>query len=70
VRVGGEFLYPPKFPDDAPAQRRRLRRSFRFINGAVSFHGKWVKTRRYQQQVAAERQLYGYYRNRTPTTIR
>ncbi len=29
----------------------------------VSFKGKWVKTERYQKQVAAQRQLYGYYRN-------
>jgi carotenoid cleavage dioxygenase-like enzyme len=63
VRVGGEFLYPSKFPDDAPLNSDGYVSSFRFKNGAVSFHGKWVKTHRYQQQVAAQRQLYGYYRN-------
>jgi carotenoid cleavage dioxygenase-like enzyme len=63
VRVGGEFLYPSKFPDDAPLNSDGYVSSFRFRNGAVSFHGKWVKTHRYQQQVAAQRQLYGYYRN-------
>lgn len=63
VRVGGEFLYPPKFPDDAALNSDGYVSSFRFRNGAVSFHGKWVKTHRYQQLVAAQRQLYGYYRN-------
>ena len=63
VRVGGEFLYPPKFPDDAALNSDGYVSSFRFKNGAVSFHGKWVKTHRYQQVVAAQRQLYGYYRN-------
>lgn len=63
VRVGGEFLYPPKFPDDAALNSDGYVSSFRFKNGAVSFHGKWVKTHRYQQLVAAQRQLYGYYRN-------
>jgi carotenoid cleavage dioxygenase len=63
VRVGGEFLYPPKFPDDAALNSDGYVSSFRFRNGAVSFHGKWVKTHRYQKQVAAQRQLYGYYRN-------
>jgi carotenoid cleavage dioxygenase-like enzyme len=63
VRVGGEFLYPPKFPDDAALNSDGYVSSFRFKNGAVSFHGKWVKTQRYQKQVAAQRQLYGYYRN-------
>jgi carotenoid cleavage dioxygenase-like enzyme len=63
VRVGGEWLYPPKFADDAMLNTDGYVSSFRFRNGAVSFKGRWVKTHRYQQQVAAGRQLYGYYRN-------
>lgn len=63
VRVGGEFLYPPKFPDDAILNSDGYVSQFRFRNGAVSFTGKYVKTHRYQQLVAAQRQLYGYYRN-------
>src|SRR6478752_2638756 len=63
VRVGGEFLYPPKFPDDAPLNTDGYVSAFRFRNGGVSFKGRWVKTERYQKQVAAQRQLYGYYRN-------
>ena len=63
VRVGGEWLYPPKFPDDAALNMDGYVSSFRFRNGGVSFKGRWVKTERYQKQVAAQRQLYGYYRN-------
>src|SRR5687767_12254987 len=58
VRVGGEWLYPPKFPDDAALNMDGYVSSFRFRNGGVSFKGRWVKTHRYQQVVAAERQLY------------
>jgi carotenoid cleavage dioxygenase len=63
VRVGGEFLYPPKFPDDAVLNTDGYVSAFRFRNGGVSFKGRWVKTERYKKQVAAQRQLYGYYRN-------
>jgi len=63
VRVGGEWLYPPKFPDDAVLNMDGYVSSFRFRNGGVSFKGRWIKTHRYLQQVAAQKQLYGYYRN-------
>jgi carotenoid cleavage dioxygenase-like enzyme len=63
VRVGGEWLYPPKFPDDAMLNTDGYVSSFRFRNGAVSYKGRWIRTHRYQQVVAAQRQLYGYYRN-------
>ena len=36
---------------------------FRFRNGTVDYRGRYVKTERYQRQVAARRQLYGRYRN-------
>jgi carotenoid cleavage dioxygenase-like enzyme len=63
VRVGGEFLYPPKFADDAMLNSDGYISMFRFHNGSVTFRGRWVKTRRYRQVAAAQRQLYGYYRN-------
>ncbi len=45
MRVGGELLYPPKFPDDAVLNTDGYVSSFRFRNGGVSFKGRWVKTR-------------------------
>ena len=62
-RVGGDFLYPPLFPDDAPLNSDGYISAFRFKNGRVSYGGRYVRTRRYQNDLAAGRQLYGYYRN-------
>jgi carotenoid cleavage dioxygenase len=63
IRLGGEFLYPPLFKDDAPLNSDGYLSMFRFRNGVVDYKGRWVKTHRYQAQRAANRQLYGYYRN-------
>ncbi|HEY4211293.1 MAG TPA: carotenoid oxygenase family protein [Steroidobacteraceae bacterium] len=62
-RTGGEWYYPPKFPDDAPLNADGYVSSFRIKNGKVDFKGRWVKTHRFQKQHEARRQLYGYYRN-------
>jgi len=62
-RVGGEFYYPPKFPDDAPLNADGYVSMFRIHNGKVDFKGRWVETHRLKMQHQARRQLYGYYRN-------
>jgi carotenoid cleavage dioxygenase len=62
-RVGGDWLYPSLFPDDAALNSDGYISSFRFKNGLVSYKGRYVRTRRYEKDKAANRQLYGYYRN-------
>jgi carotenoid cleavage dioxygenase len=62
-RVGGDWLYPSMFPDDAPLNADGYISSFRFRNGIVSYKGRYVRTKRYEADKAANRQLYGYYRN-------
>jgi carotenoid cleavage dioxygenase-like enzyme len=63
VRLGGDWLYPPSFKDDAPFNEDGYVSMFRFENGRVDYKGRWVKTERFQKNSAAQRQLYGYYRN-------
>ena len=62
-RVGAEWLYPPKFADDAILNADGYVSAFRIRNGRVDYRGRWVQTERYAQNRAAGRQLYGYYRN-------
>ena len=62
-RVGADWLYPPKFPDDAILNADGYISSFRFTNGIVHYKGRYVRTKRYEADRAANRQLYGYYRN-------
>lgn len=64
VRVGGEWFYPPRFADDAPLHADGYISAFRFNNGRASFQGKFVRTPRFEANLAAGRQLFGYYRNR------
>jgi len=62
-RVGGEFYYPPMFPDDAPLNADGYISMFRIRNGRVDFNGRWIETERLKRLREAGRQLYGYYRN-------
>lgn len=62
-RVGGEWFYPPLFPDDSPFNADGYVSVFRFASGSVDFRGRWIKTDRWKAQQAARRQLFGYYRN-------
>jgi carotenoid cleavage dioxygenase-like enzyme len=63
VRVGGEWYYPPKFADDAPLHSDGYISSFRFKDGRVSYKGRFVRTPRFEANLAAGRQQFGYYRN-------
>ncbi len=56
-RVGGDWLYPSLFPDDAALNSDGYISSFRFRNGLVSYKGRYVRTRRYEKDKAANRQL-------------
>jgi carotenoid cleavage dioxygenase len=62
-RVGGDWLYPPLHADDAPLNSDGYISMFRFTNGIVSYKGRYVRTKRFEADRAANRQLYGYYRN-------
>ncbi len=62
-RVGGEWLYPPKFPDDAPFNADGIVTSFTIAAGSCDFRSRFVETPRYLANRAARAQLFGYYRN-------
>jgi carotenoid cleavage dioxygenase-like enzyme len=64
VRLGGEWYYPPTHEDDAPLHADGHMSSFRFRNGKVSYKSRFVRTPRFQSNLAAGRQQFGYYRNR------
>jgi len=62
-RVGGEWFYPPRFPDDSPFAADGIASSFRIRNGSCDFAAKFIRTPRYLANRAAREQLFGYYRN-------
>lgn len=61
-RMHGDWLYAPKFRDEASLSADGYISMFRFRGGTVDYRGRYVKTDRYQRQIAARKQLYGYYR--------
>jgi carotenoid cleavage dioxygenase-like enzyme len=64
-RVGWDWLYPPKRPDDAgPFSGDGYVSMFRFQDGSVDYRGRYVRTERYKADRKARRQLFGNYRNR------
>lgn len=62
-RVGYEWYYPPKFPDDAVLNADGYASMFRFRGGKVDFRGRFVETQRLKKLREARRQVCGYYRN-------
>lgn len=62
-RVGGEWFYPPKFPDDSPFAADGYMSSFTIRGGNVDFRGKFIRTPRYLANAQAREALFGYYRN-------
>ena len=62
-RMHGDWIYAPKFTDEASLSADGYISMFRFKGGSVDYRGRYVRTERYQRQLAARRQLYGYYRN-------
>ena len=63
VRLGGDWLYPPKDPTDSPFSQEGFISTFRFNNGSADFKSRWVKNPRFLADKAAKRQLFGNYRN-------
>jgi len=63
IRMHGDWLYPPKYADDSFIAPEGYVSSFRFEGGVVDYKGRWVRNERFRSQLAARRQLYGYYRN-------
>lgn len=63
VRVGGDWLYPSNYRDDSPFNEDGYISMFRFKKGRVDYKGRWIRTERFQKNLAAGQQLYGYYRN-------
>ncbi|HUN25494.1 MAG TPA: carotenoid oxygenase family protein [Steroidobacteraceae bacterium] len=64
-RLGGDWLYPPVSPHDAPFSADGYLSMFRFWNGRVDYRGRFVRTPRYVANRNARRQLFGIYRNRS-----
>lgn len=62
-RVGAEWFHPPKFADDAILNADGYVSLFRIRGGRVAYRGRWVHTERFERNLEAGRQLYGYYRN-------
>jgi carotenoid cleavage dioxygenase-like enzyme len=62
-RLHGDWIYAPRFTDEASLSADGYISMFRFRDGSVDYRGRYVKTDRYRRQVAARKQLYGYYRN-------
>jgi carotenoid cleavage dioxygenase-like enzyme len=63
IRVGGEFFYPSMYPNDGGFSVDGYISMFRFRKGIVDYKGRWVKTPRWKANRAANRQLFGNYRN-------
>ena len=64
-RVGMEWMYPPRFKDDATFfNGDGFVGMFRFANGSVDYKGRYVRTPRYLANAKARKQLFGRYRNR------
>lgn len=62
-RMHGDWLYPPKFADEASLSADGYISMFRFRGGHVDYRGRYIRTERYVRQQEARGQLYGYYRN-------
>jgi len=65
-RVGPDFQYPPKYPNNIPFDGEGHVAMFRFKDGHVDLKTRYVRTQRYKAQRAARRAVFGMYRN--PTT--
>ena len=62
-RVGAEWFYPPRYPDDSPFAADGIASAFRIADGSADFTTRYVETPRYLANRGAREQLFGYYRN-------
>ena len=65
-RVGPDFQYPPKYPNNIPFDGEGHVSMFRFANGHVDLKSRYVRTQRFKVQRDARKAVFGMYRN--PTT--
>lgn len=63
-RLGGDWLYPPKYSNEVPFSADGYISMFRFHDGRADYKGRFVRTPRYLANRRAGRQLFGNYRNR------
>lgn len=62
-RMHLDWFYPPRFPDEPTLSADGYISMFRFRAGIADYRGRYVRTNRFDRQLAARKQLYGYYRN-------
>jgi carotenoid cleavage dioxygenase-like enzyme len=62
-RLHMDWLYPPANADETILAADGYISLFRLKGGRAHYKGRYVQTLRYRKQIAAGRQLYGYYRN-------
>src|SRR5258707_353094 len=56
-RLHGDWVYAPKFRDEASLSADGYISMLRFRRGSVDYRGRYVRTDRYNQQIAARQQL-------------
>lgn len=62
-RMHLDWFYPPRFQDEPTLSADGYISMFRFRSGIADYRGRYVRTNRFDRQLAARKQLYGYYRN-------
>ena len=62
-RVGPDFQYPPKYPNNIPFDGEGHVACFSFADGHVDLKTRYVRNQRFKAQEKARRALFGMYRN-------
>lgn len=62
-RVGPDFQYPPRFPQNIPFDGEGHVSVFRIADGRISLRSRYVRTQRFKVQQRAGRAVFGMYRN-------
>jgi len=62
-RVGPDFQYPPKFPQNIPFDGEGHVSAFSIAGGRVSLKSRYVRTQRFKAQRRAGKAVFGMYRN-------
>lgn len=62
-RVGPDFQYPPRFPQNIPFDGEGHISVFRIADGRISLRSRYVRTQRFKVQQRAGRAVFGMYRN-------
>ena len=62
-RVGPDFQYPPRFPENIPFDGEGHVSVFHIEGGRVDLRSRYVRTQRFEAQRRAGQALFGMYRN-------